>query len=328
MPKNKLRPEQIWEAALGEMWLLLGATTFEAWLREIVWLGYDAGVNEFRLGVPDPETQRWLENRLLSTILRTLAAIQGLSGGVRVQFVPMGPGSQAEEVAEGLREPDISDWLPYGIPLRFGQATLESLDWSQPALQKTELRDYVTRAVSHFQAGMGLNLIGSPGTGKTHIVVGLLKQAINARIPGYYTGMAALLDELRGTFDLAHQGGPGSSERAILRKLTRVRLLVLDDVRVDSLTAWGRDRLYAVLNPRWERNLPTLTTSNYTPGELARPAGRDRPGLDDGTLSRLVRTGLTIQLEGDDYRLKQKQEALVSLRSPSLQTSRPDQELN
>lgn len=328
MPENKLHPEQIWEAARGEMRLLLGAATYEAWLREIVWLGYDADTNVFRLGVRDPETQRWLEKRLLSTIERTLTAIQGFPGGVRVQFLSPGPDSQPEKVAESISEPDIFDWVPFGIPHKFIAATLESVDWSQPALQKPELRDYVTHAPAHFQAGVGLNLIGSPGTGKTHIAVGLLKQAINARLSGYFTGTSALLDALRATFEPAHQSSLSSSERAILCKLTRVRLLVLDDLRVDSLTSWGRDRLYAILNPRWERSLPTITTSNYTPGELARPVGRDRPGLDDGTLSRLVRTALTIQLEGADYRLTQKQETLATLRNPDRRRAPGNSELN
>ncbi|MBI3244386.1 MAG: ATP-binding protein [Chloroflexi bacterium] len=305
---------KLWLAALGELQLQLTKTTFDTWLRDTLLLSHDAEVNEFTIGVETPYAKDWLENRLLSTLKRTLSAVCGRPAQLKIVLSPLAP--PAETTDEEEDEPHLSlddyDWARLGVPDIFKHETLSTLDWSQPALQKPELRDYVEHAADYFEAGIGLTLIGTPGTGKTHLTAGLLKQAVAGGYSARFAGVVPLLDRLRATFD-GHRAG--ESEQRIIYSLIEPDVLVLDDLRVDNLTVWARDRLYAVVGGRWERGLPTLTTSNYTPEELFHPAGRDRLGLDEGTLSRLIRSALTLTIVGEDYRLERKRKKIAAIQS-------------
>jgi DNA replication protein DnaC len=313
-----MRPDQVWLAAIGELQLQLTKTTFDTWLRDALLLSHDAEVNEFTIGVETPYAKDWLENRLLSTLKRTLSAVSGRPAQVKIVLSPLAPAAETtdEDDCSNRDEPlfslDDYDWARLGVPDIFKHETLATLDWSQPALQKPELRDYVEHAADYFEAGIGLTLIGTPGTGKTHLTVGLLKQAVAGGYLACFAGVVPLLDRLKATFD-GHRAS--ESEQRILRSLIEPDVLVLDDLRVDNLTVWARDRLYAIVGGRWERGLPTLTTSNYTPEELFHPAGRDRLGLDEGTLSRLIRSALTITIAGEDYRLERKRKKIAAIQS-------------
>lgn len=309
-----MTPDQIWQATLGELRLQLTKSTFDVWLASTALLAHDPDTNAFTIGAPDECARDWLQDRMASTIRRTLTGVSGRA--VSVAFVV-----NCDHVAKiDATVGDIDNaWAPdgseFGVPPIFHNESLETLDWSRATLQKPQLREYVEHALDYFEAGIGLTLIGPPGVGKTHIAVGLLKMATLAGWSAHFTGMVSLLDQLRATFGAAKEGALSLSERRILRGLANTRLLVLDDLRVDSLTVWARDRVYAILNPRWEASRPTIVTSNYTPDELVQAMGRERPGMDEGTLSRLVRSALTIRLEGVDYRIERKRKALAAVQA-------------
>lgn len=319
-----MTPDQIWQATLGELRLQLTKSTFDAWLASTDLLTHDPDANAFTVGAPDEYTRDWLQNRMASTIRRTLTGVSGRAASVAF-VVNSGHVAEGDATVGEIDNAWVPDWSEFGVPPIFHTESLETLDWSRAALQKPQLREYVEHALDYFEAGIGLTLIGPPGVGKTHIAVGLLKVAALAGWSAHFTGMVPLLDQLRATFSASKERGFGVSERRILRGLANTRLLVLDDLRVDGLTMWGRDRVYAILNPRWEASRPTVVTSNYTPDELASAVGSERPGMDEGTLSRLVRSALTIRLEGGDYRIERKRKALAAVqahRSTHTSTSR------
>ncbi len=76
-----MNSEQVWQAALGELQLQLTKSTFDTWLRDAHLLAYEDGV--FVVGVENAYAKDWLENRLLSTIKRTLTGIAGRATEVR-----------------------------------------------------------------------------------------------------------------------------------------------------------------------------------------------------------------------------------------------------
>jgi chromosomal replication initiator protein len=119
-----MRPDQIWQAALGELQLQLTKSAFDMWLRDTVLLSSDDDV--FVLGVKNDYTKDWLESRLMSTLKRTLAGITGQATEARVVVYGDSHSLAADEPTdiepEEVWEPD---WRDIGVPLIFENETLE-----------------------------------------------------------------------------------------------------------------------------------------------------------------------------------------------------------
>jgi chromosomal replication initiator protein len=77
-----MRADQIWQAALGELQLQMTKATFDTWVKNTHVISYEDGT--FIIGVHNTFSKEWLENRLLTTIKRTLVGIVGRS--VEVKF--------------------------------------------------------------------------------------------------------------------------------------------------------------------------------------------------------------------------------------------------
>jgi len=71
----KSREEQIWLAALGELQLQITKATFDTWVKDTQLVSCQDDV--FIIKVPNEHSRDWLENRLLTTIRRTLIGIVG-----------------------------------------------------------------------------------------------------------------------------------------------------------------------------------------------------------------------------------------------------------
>ncbi|MDQ3413052.1 MAG: ATP-binding protein, partial [Chloroflexota bacterium] len=70
-------------------------------------------------------------------------------------------------------------------------------------------------------------------------------------------------------------------------------LLILDDLGTENTTPWAREKLYQLINHRYNERLPTIITSN-----------QEHKLIDERILSRLLDTHLTrdIKLDALDYR--------------------------
>jgi len=85
----------IWSAALGELQLQMTHATFETWLRDAKLLRYEDGT--FVIAVASGYAKDWLENRLLSTVKRTLARLAGRT--IDVKFVVGSEAPRSETIS-------------------------------------------------------------------------------------------------------------------------------------------------------------------------------------------------------------------------------------
>jgi hypothetical protein len=80
-----MKPDLVWSAALGELQLQMTQATFDTWLRDSRFLKYEDDC--FVIGVKTSYAKDWIENRLFTTIKRTMARLTGRP--VDVQFCVM-----------------------------------------------------------------------------------------------------------------------------------------------------------------------------------------------------------------------------------------------
>jgi DNA replication protein DnaC len=103
-----------------------------------------------------------------------------------------------------------------------------------------------------------LILFGGYGCGKTHLAAAIANRVIERGQAVLFVVVPDLLDHLRATY------GP-SSPVSYDERFDEVRnspLLILDDLGTQSSTPWAQEKLFQILNYRYNARLPTVITSN------------------------------------------------------------------
>lgn len=109
-----------------------------------------------------------------------------------------------------------------------------------------------------------LVFMGSYGTGKTHLAaaIGYYRAAMGDE--PVFTVVPDLLDHLRATFNPAST----VSYDSVFNQVRAASLLILDDLGTQSATPWAREKLFQILNFRYESCLPTVITTSATLEEI------------------------------------------------------------
>lgn len=139
--------------------------------------------------------------------------------------------------------------------------------------------------------GNGLLFMGESGTGKTHLAVAILKELIQKRYPGVFYNIITLLDELRASYNSQDD----SEQWELIDRVRDTSILVLDDLGAEKTSGWVNDRLYAIINYRYENKKTTIVTSNKDIPEL-----KDQVGYR--IYSRLIEMCRVEPFQGKDYR--------------------------
>lgn len=126
-----------------------------------------------------------------------------------------------------------------------------------------------------------LLLKGGFGAGKTHLAGAIANYRLQLGQPALFIVVPDLLDYLRATYS------PNSAitydER--FESLRGAPLLLLDDFGAHSATPWAQEKLFQLLNYRYNAQLPTVITTNQ---ELEEIDMRLRSRLADVTLCQIV----------------------------------------
>ncbi len=136
-----------------------------------------------------------------------------------------------------------------------------------------------------------LLLIGKNGCGKTHLAAAIANRHLARGSLVLFTVVTELLDHLRATF------APNSTEvyDQLFARMREAELLVLDDLGAQQSSPWANEKLFQLLNYRYNSRFPTIITTNNL----------GLQGIEDRVRSRLVDAALvtTVTFDGaQDYR--------------------------
>lgn len=105
---------------------------------------------------------------------------------------------------------------------------------------------------------------GENGCGKTHLAAAIANYRLRVGKPVSFIIVPDFLDHLRSTFS------PESKVTydELFERVKRAPLLILDDFGEHSSTPWAQEKLYQIINYRYNARLPTVVTMCYSLDEI------------------------------------------------------------
>ena len=109
-----------------------------------------------------------------------------------------------------------------------------------------------------------LVLTGTYGCGKTHLAAAIGNFRAAEGDEPIFIVVPDLLDHLRSTFS------PSSAITYdhLFEQIRTCRQLILDDLGTQTSTPWAKEKLFQLLNYRYEAKLPTVITTSAKPDEI------------------------------------------------------------
>lgn len=132
-------------------------------------------------------------------------------------------------------------------------------------------------------------MTGNRGTGKTRIAAEVARDY--SRTNSHHTTAMGLFLRIRGTY-----GKKGDeTEETIVRELSTIPLLVLDEIQERGNSEWEDRLLTHLIDNRYNAMKPTIMIANVTRPALIKMLG-------DSIVSRIAETGGFLEVTGKSFR--------------------------
>lgn len=152
---------------------------------------------------------------------------------------------------------------------------------------------YANRIRENVDAGRGIVLLGRPGTGKDHLIVGVLRQAARAGFRVQWVDGAELFAAARDNID------SGDTEARWARRFTDPDILAISDPvppAGEVREGWQISTLFRIVDRRYRDMKPTFITINVK--DAAEAAGR----MSGNIVDRLSHGSLVLKCNWPSYR--------------------------
>lgn len=201
------------------------------------------------------------------------------------------------------------------IPEQFKDLTIKSFDTT---LYKTEngkhealtakkiCGNYVKNFEKMKEDGKGLYLYSEvKGSGKTRMAVSIANALINHKnTSAKFTTALKILEEIKNTYGKDAE----YSESKLLEQISRVDVIVFDDIGTEKASSWVNEKFYEILNNRLIDKKVTMFTSNCKVEELK---------LDERIKNRIQRMAIPVKFPEESIRgylaQKENEEAIEML---------------
>ena len=170
------------------------------------------------------------------------------------------------------------------IPERFKDRTLESYK-AKTTGQKKALafaKEYAENFDKVLQTGRCAIFVGKPGTGKTHLAIGIALAVMQQKRSPLFVTVQRLIRRVKDSWHTKNE-----TESQVVEVYASPDLLILDEVGVQFGSEFEKQVLFDVLNTRYENRKPSILLSNIPREQLADYLGErvtDRLREDGGKM--------------------------------------------
>lgn len=190
---------------------------------------------------------------------------------------------------------------------RYKNARFENIDLDRP-------KDFLTaysRCIKFCEnwdavkeCGASIYIYGDKGTGKTLLTACIANRLMDNLVPVHMTNLLEFSKKIRASYSV-----DGMTEDEVISQFARVPLLIIDDISMTTFAKNNEDtflqsKFYDLINYRYNRQLPTIFSSNVSLTDLVNVNGL-KPVIAD-RINGMCHA--VIRLQGDSYRTKIAQE--------------------
>lgn len=207
-------------------------------------------------------------NNQLPTVIVSIVPVEELEDRIRTRLVA---SNLCQMYALDEKSPALftSSWAP-----EFKQQkdmTFDNFDWKRvnlPLEQRQNMEAAFRVALDFAKSPDGwLVLMGDNGCGKTHLAAAIVNYRYQMKNQALFIVVPDFLDHLRSTFSPESK----MSYDQLFENVKSTTLLVLDDFGKQTTTPWAQEKLYQVINYRYNARLPTIITTNCSTDEIDNP---------------------------------------------------------
>lgn len=185
--------------------------------------------------------------------------------------------------------------------------TLAGFDFSCSNINQMQIQELAN--LQFIYNNENIILIGSPGTGKTHLAISLAHLATQKRLRVKFITVADLLLQLEAA------ASQNKLKDYFNKIIAHPSLLVLDEFGYIKLTETQANFMFQLVNKRYETG-SIIITSNLTFSQWQGVLNNDE-SLTAAIMDRLIHHSHIININGESHRLKQKRKAGVFIENQS-----------
>ncbi len=177
-----------------------------------------------------------------------------------------------DEINAGRRQAVMNNTMQRAaIPPRFMDRRFANYRATCPNSAKAleTVREYAENFADSLSSGRSLILMGTVGTGKTHLAASAAHALIAQGYTAVFTSVLSAVRSVKETY--GH--GATQTERQAINALIAPDLLIIDEVGVQFGSATEEMILFEIINGRYEQMKPTIIISNLAMEPLKKYLG-------------------------------------------------------
>ena len=278
-----MRPDQAWQATLGQLEMEMPKAAFDTWVRETEMLAYEDG--SFMIGVHNAYARDWLQSRLSSKVTRLLTGIMDRT--VEVRFVVwQNPGEKTPEieslVSAESEAAEADDNRSNSAALL--QTTLNPRYTFENFIvgPSNRLAHAASLAVAErpAQAYNPLFLYGGVGLGKTHLLhaIGHHARQRDPRIRVSYVSSEKFTNDLINSIRF-------DSTVEFRNRYRSLDLLLIDDIQFIAGKERTQEEFFHTFNDLYDSSKQIVISSDRVPREIPTLEERLRSRFEWGLIA-------------------------------------------
>ena len=147
----------------------------------------------------------------------------------------------------------------------------------------------------------GIIIYGGIGYENTHLAASISNEIIRNKKIALLERTSSITDRIKESFNKTV-----TTESEIMELYSNVDMLIIDDFGSETISKWALERLYRIINNRYENELPIVITTRYTREELMEKIAIENRKLAEEFIQILYKMCYGISLIKNDRNAKEK----------------------